>query len=100
MGDTSLSECAAIISRSALVIGVDTGLTHMGMLSPTPTFALFGSTIPYRRVPKPVDRIFYKALPCSPCRRHPTCGQRFDCMRDIGSAEVLDQAVTMLASRP
>jgi len=100
VGDTTLSEAAAVISRSALVIGVDTGLTHMGMLSATPTFVLFGSTVPYRRAPKPADHIFYKALPCSPCRRHPTCGQRFDCMRDIGSAEVLDRAAALLGCRP
>lgn len=99
VGDTTLSEAAAVISRSALVIGVDTGLTHMGMLSPIPTFALFGSTIPYHRVPKSTDRIFYKALPCSPCRRHPTCDQRFDCMGDIGAGEVLEQAVAVIGTR-
>lgn len=100
VGRTTLPEGAAAIAGASLVIGVDTGLTHMGMLSATPTFALFGSTVPYTEVFQATDRIFYKNLPCAPCKRHPTCDGRFDCMREIGSGELLAHAAQVLEPRP
>ncbi len=80
-GLTKLGESAALIARAALVVGVDTGLTHMGVAQEIPTLALFGSTRPYLDPMFGRARILYEPLPCSPCRRHPTCGGRYDCMR-------------------
>ena len=95
-GETSLPQCAALIAGAALVVGVDTGLTHLGMLGPAPTIALFGSTRPYTVAPKAGDRILYRDLPCAPCKRHPTCGGRYECMGELGPDAVLAAAAAIL----
>jgi heptosyltransferase-1 len=43
---TSLTEIAALIGRSALVIGADTGLTHLASAFGLPTVAIFLTTQP------------------------------------------------------
>ena len=80
-GQTSLGQCAALIARAHLLIGVDTGLTHLGTAMGTPTLALFGSTRPYLDAGTATTKVLYEPLPCSPCRRRPTCHGEFTCMR-------------------
>jgi heptosyltransferase-1 len=80
-GQTTLPECAAIIDKASLLVGVDTGLTHLGTAMGTPTIALFGSTRPYLKPGTERTKVLYAALACSPCRRHPSCEGRFDCMQ-------------------
>lgn len=92
-GKTTLSTTAAIIARSSLLIGVDTGLTHMGTALRIPTVALFGSTCPYTGTRSPNTIVLYHPMPCSPCRRSPTCNGTHDCMRAITVAEIME-AVT------
>lgn len=96
-GETSLSQAAALISRARLLVGVDTGLMHMGIAFAVPTIAIFGSTCPYLDSGRDNTRILYKALDCSPCRRRPTCDGAFTCMREIGVDEVLTNARKLLA---
>ncbi len=96
-GRTTLPEAAALIRDSALLVGVDTGLTHMGTAWRRPTVCLFGSTRPYLTTPSPRTHVIYHDLPCAPCRRHPTCGGRFDCLRGITPDEVLAAAIPLLA---
>ena len=92
VGQTSLGEAAGLIQRASLVIGVDTGLTHLGIAVGVPTLALFGSTCPYLHTGTEHAQVLYQALDCSPCRRHPICGGRFDCMRAHTVCEVLTAA--------
>ncbi len=99
-GETRLLEAAAMIARARLVIGVDTGLTHMGIALRRPTLALFGSTRPYLDIGRADARILYHALGCSPCRRDPTCEGRFMCMRLITVAECMAAAKPLLALAP
>ena len=89
VGDYTLDESAALVSRAALLVGVDTGLTHMGIAFAVPTVALFGSTCPYRETGSEQSRVLYHDLPCAPCRRRPTCEGRFECMTEITPAEVM-----------
>ena len=88
VGKTRLQEAAAIIRGARYLIGVDTGLTHLGTTYEIPTVALFGSTCPYRKTDSERTRIIYHDLSCSPCRRNPTCDGAFTCMRDITPQEV------------
>ena len=92
-GETSLQVASEIIKNSALLVGVDTGLTHMGHAHEIPTLALFGSTCPYLETDNPLSTVIYLDFDCSPCRRNPTCDGRFDCMRDITPNEVLTEAI-------
>lgn len=89
VGATSLLSAAALIRRARLLVGVDTGLSHMGIAFERPTVLLFGSTCPYTQTGSPKARVLYHQLQCSPCRRRPTCGGRFDCMRAIEVEEVM-----------
>ncbi|MDY0057893.1 MAG: lipopolysaccharide heptosyltransferase II [Methyloversatilis sp.] len=95
-GITRLPEAAALIGDAALLVGVDTGLTHMGTAMNTPTVALFGSTCPYTVTGRDNARVIWLGLDCSPCRRHPTCGGAYHCLRDITPERVLDVAGTLL----
>lgn len=100
VGATKLGELPAWLAQAGLVVGVDTGLTHIGIAVATPTIALFGSTCPYTRLGEPAAetrlRVVYDALPCAPCRRRPSCDGRFDCMRGITPARVAGIAAEML----
>ncbi len=91
-GQTTLLEANSLIARCELLIGVDTGLTHLGTAWRRPTVCLFGSTRPYLKTDSPRTRIIYHALPCSPCRRSPTCNGAFTCLREITADEVLTEA--------
>ena len=91
-GALKLDESVALISLCQQLIGVDTGLTHMGTALRLPTVALFGSTRPYLSSGTPTTQVMYDALPCSPCRRRPTCDGRFDCMKQLTVERVLAQA--------
>jgi heptosyltransferase I len=81
VGRLKLDGTVAAIADAALLVGVDTGLTHMGTALGVPTVGLFGSTRPYLDAGTPHTQILYEPLDCSPCRRHPTCGGAYHCMR-------------------
>ncbi len=81
VGQTSLGVCAAIIQQAGLLVGVDTGLTHLGIALRTPTLALFGPTCPYQDPGDGPVKVLYEPLECSPCHRHPTCNGEFACMK-------------------
>jgi heptosyltransferase-1 len=90
-GKTSLRQAAAAIKNAKAVVGVDTGLTHMGMVSEVPTIALFGSTCPYLHTDSNVAKVIYHDLDCAPCKRRPSCEGSFDCMVGITPAEVMQE---------
>lgn len=98
VGKSALLESAALVSRASLVIGVDTGLTHMGWAFSVPTVALFGSTCPYHDVGDLTGSILYQGLSCSPCRRKPICGGSFECMSALTPSGVLDLAQGYLST--
>lgn len=95
-GKTSLLESAAVIQGARLVIGVDTGLTHMAVALKKPTIALFGATCPYIHTRTRHAVVIYKPMPCSPCRRRPTCGHAYPCMAAIHEDEVMNRARRLL----
>lgn len=97
-GQTRLPEAAAVISQAGLLIGVDTGLTHMGAAFDTPTVALFGSTCPYLETGRANSHVIWLGLECSPCRRHPTCGGAFQCLREITAERVVETAKQLLST--
>jgi heptosyltransferase-1 len=99
-GETSLLVAAALIHRAALVVAVDTGLGHMGIAFARPSLLLFGSTCPYRNTTRGNARVLYHPLPCSPCKRRPTCNGAFTCMELIGVDEVVAQAHAVMGAAP
>ncbi|MCB2262735.1 MAG: glycosyltransferase family 9 protein [Candidatus Thiosymbion ectosymbiont of Robbea hypermnestra] len=91
-GKTTLLQAAALIDRSRLLVGVDTGLSHMGIAFDRPSLLLFGSTRPYLETTRANARVLYHRLDCSPCKRRPTCDGAFTCMGSIQVDEVLNAA--------
>lgn len=98
-GRTSLAVSASLIEMAGLVVGVDTGLVHLGTAFRVPTVALFGATRPYLETPSPATTVLYHPFPCSPCRRSPSCDGRFPCMADISADEALATAADLLRNR-
>jgi len=94
-GKTSLGQSAAIIKASSLLIGVDTGLTHLGSAFDCPTIALFGATCPYLYTAGQMTSVIYNPMECSPCRRSPICSGDFTCMKSIEAGHVLKEAVKL-----
>ena len=89
VGTHPLGVSASLVSKAKAVIGVDTGLTHMGIAAGVPTVALFGSTCPYTETGRDNVRVIYHGLDCAPCKRRPTCGGAFTCMAGIQPSEAL-----------
>ncbi|CAN5920110.1 lipopolysaccharide heptosyltransferase I [soil metagenome] len=96
-GRLALDESIAAVAGSRLLIGVDTGLTHAGTALLVPTIALFGSTRPYGRTDSPRTTVLYEKLFCSPCRRNPTCGGVYQCMRAHTVEAVITEALRLMA---
>ncbi len=88
-GRCRLGESAAVIKHASALVGVDTGLTHMGIAFDVPTVALFGSTCPYLDTTRDNAVVLYHRMACSPCRRNPTCEGDFTCMKRITVDEVV-----------
>jgi len=98
-GMTSLSESAAIIQKSSLLLSGDSGVLHIAVGLGVPTVSLFGPGRVKKWAPRG-DRhiVINKELPCSPCTSFgttPPCPNKTRCMSDITVDEVVN-AVTML----
>lgn len=89
-GKTSLLAAAECIANATAVIGVDTGLTHLGFALHRPTVALFGSTRPYAKARDTHSAVLFVDLPCAPCGRHPTCDGRWDCLVQLTPQSVIN----------
>lgn len=87
-GKTTLKESAALIKRSVLYIGPDSGLTHLACAVGTKVIAVFGPGNAAQWAPRGKKHItISRHLPCAPCTVFgyslPTCRGRYDCMRTI-----------------
>lgn len=96
VGATRIGELPALLEQARLVVGVDTGLTHIGSAVRRPTIGLWGSTCPYTQGAASPLKILYLDLPCAPCKRRPTCGGVYSCMRDLGPEQVAGAARQLL----
>ncbi len=98
-GRLSLPQSAALIQRSVLYIGLDSGPMHMAALARTPVVALFGPTHPVRVGPYRLDGLEHcivraKNLDCLECRKR-TC-THLSCMRGISVNMVYASALELL----
>jgi len=96
VGTTTLTQASAMVARASLVIGVDTGLTHMAIAFHRPTVTLFGSNIPYTLPPDDTAKVIVHWLECSPCKGNPTCNGAFTCTELITVDQVLETAREVL----
>jgi lipopolysaccharide heptosyltransferase II len=99
-GETSLTETAAIIGRSELLLSGDSGILHIGVGLGKPTVSLFGPGIARKWAPSGNNHIVInKCLPCSPCTKFgytPKCRINARCMADITVDEVVKAVESLL----
>jgi lipopolysaccharide heptosyltransferase I len=86
---TDIAQLYALLSRSAVYIGGDTGTTHLASAAGVPVLCLFGP--PDFLVNRPYSKnsvVIRKDVPCSPCKRK-DCRTR-ECLMTISSDEVFE----------
>jgi lipopolysaccharide heptosyltransferase II len=102
--DFSLAELRALVERSALYIGGDSGPLHIAAASSTPIVAIFGPTpsersAPWRHPSFPAELIEVDGLPCRPCDQRVCEPGDFRCLTRIDPPRVIAAAERLLAAR-
>ena len=99
IGAFTIRETAALLKRSALFVGNDSGIMHLAAASGIPLVALFGPQAPVKFGPWSTKAtVMYKNFKCSPCRQkfftecEPSSKMRPGCMEAISVDEVFREA--------
>jgi ADP-heptose:LPS heptosyltransferase len=103
-GDLDLKELRALIGRSALFVGGDTGPLHIAATTGTPIVGIYGPTLAARsapwRDPRAVtESIQIEGLPCRPCEQRVCEPGDFRCLTHIDPESVISAAERALARR-
>lgn len=86
---TDIAQLYALLARSSVYIGGDTGTTHLASAANVPVLSIFGPTDFI--VNRPYSKnsvIIRKDIPCSPCKKK-DCKTR-ECLMTISSDEVFE----------
>ena len=100
-GEFDLAELRALVARSGLFIGGDTGPLHVAATTTTPIVAIYGPTLPARSTPWrdpsiPGESIEIAGLPCRPCDQRVCAPGDYRCLTAIKPADVVVAAERML----
>ncbi|HEY7499404.1 MAG TPA: glycosyltransferase family 9 protein [Vicinamibacterales bacterium] len=103
-GDIDLAEIRALVARSGLFIGGDTGPLHIAAATATPIVGIFGPTLPERsapwRDPRAItESIEIKGLPCRPCEQRTCEPGDFRCLTRLDPESVIAAAERALSTR-
>jgi len=103
-GDFSLAELRALLERSALYIGGDSGPLHIAATTRVPIVAIFGPTpsersAPWRDPSLLADAIEIDGLPCRPCDQRVCEPGDFRCLIRIDAPRVIAAAERLLEAR-
>ena len=98
VGNTSLRESMALLSRCSLLICNDSGIMHLAAAMQIPLVALFGPQSPLKFGPwGDKCSVIYKHFPCSPCKQkffqecEPSHRLSPECVEAISVSDVLDK---------
>jgi lipopolysaccharide heptosyltransferase II len=96
-GDVDLAELRALIARSALFVGGDTGPLHIASTTRTPIVGIYGPTLAERSAPWRDPEIATEAvqvhgLPCRPCDQRVCAPGDFRCLTTIPPQAVIAAA--------
>lgn len=107
VGKCGIRVTQAVLHRSALFLGNDSGVMHLAAAAGVPLVAIFGPTSPARFGPwGSRTHVVYSAFPCSPCRQkyftecEPAGYKRPACIDAIAVNEVLDLCGRLLEEEP
>jgi ADP-heptose:LPS heptosyltransferase len=103
-GDFTLAELRALLERSAVYIGGDSGPLHIAATTRIPIVALFGPTpsarsAPWRDPALPVALVEVEGLPCRPCDQRVCVPGDFRCLTRIDAPRVTAAAERIIGRR-
>jgi ADP-heptose:LPS heptosyltransferase len=103
-GEFNLAELRALIGRSRLFIGGDTGPLHIAATTNTPIVGLYGPTLPARSAPWrdpaiPALSLEVAGLPCRPCEQRVCEPGDFRCLTTLRPEDVVTAAEQALLWR-
>jgi ADP-heptose:LPS heptosyltransferase len=101
-GDVDLMELRALVERSRLFIGGDSGPLHIASTTRTPIVAIYGPTLearshPWRDPQVPTEAVQIEGLPCRPCEQRVCEPGDFRCLTTIGPEMVIAAAERALS---
>jgi ADP-heptose:LPS heptosyltransferase len=105
IGDFDLAELRALVARSRLFVGGDTGPLHVAATTSTPIVAVYGPTLPARSAPwrNPLhvsEAVEVSDLACRPCDQRVCEPGDYRCLAAITPAQVVEAAERALRCRP
>jgi ADP-heptose:LPS heptosyltransferase len=101
-GEFDIAELRALVARSRLFIGGDTGPLHVAATTATPIVAIYGPTLPARSAPWrsdgiPSESVEVADLACRPCDQRVCAPGDYRCLTTLRPAAVLAAAERALA---
>lgn len=100
-GEFDLLELRALLERSALFIGGDSGPLHIAGTTSVPVVGLYGPTLsarsaPWRDPSVPAEAVELEGLSCRPCHQRRCEPGDFRCLAGIAPQAVIEAALRML----
>lgn len=105
LGEFDLQELRALIGRSRLFIGGDTGPLHIAAATNTAIVGIYGPTLsaqsePWRSHQSPTEAVEITDLECRPCDQRACIPGDFRCLTRLSPAAVLEAAERAMAEPP
>jgi ADP-heptose:LPS heptosyltransferase len=103
-GELDLQELRALIERSRLFIGGDTGPLHIAATTRTPVVGIYGPTLsarsaPWRDPSVPSIAVEIAELPCRPCDQRVCAPGDFRCLTHLPASQVIAAARLAIGER-
>jgi lipopolysaccharide heptosyltransferase II len=104
IGEFDLAELRALVGRSRLFIGGDSGPLHIAATTSTPIVGIYGPTEPARSAPWrdprfPTESVDVAGLPCRPCDQRVCEPGDFRCLTTLKPEDVLSAATRAINAR-
>jgi lipopolysaccharide heptosyltransferase II len=102
-GDINLQELRALVARSGLFVGGDTGPLHIAATTGTPIVGIYGPTLsarsaPWRDPQAVTESVQLEGLPCRPCEQRVCAPGDFRCLTGITPDSVIAAAERAMAA--
>jgi lipopolysaccharide heptosyltransferase II len=103
-GEFDLAELRALVERSRLFVGGDTGPLHIAATTATPIVGIYGPTeavrsAPWRDPRLPTEAVEVGGLPCRPCDQRICEPGDFRCLTTLRPEDVLSAAERVMTVR-
>jgi lipopolysaccharide heptosyltransferase II len=104
IGELDLAELRALIGRSRLFVGGDSGPLHIAATTSTPIVGIYGPTEPARSAPWrdpgfPTESVDVAGLACRPCDQRVCQPGDFRCLTTLKPEDVLSAAMRAMNAR-